>query len=576
MATATASAASWSTARTGRATSLADVDRALEQLASAKGQLRQIPLARRIDLARQCLEGVVGVAREWVSAACEAKGLVPGTSAGSEDVGNGVLATVRYLRLIIQSLADIERQGVPQLPGRIETHPSGRLAVQVVPTRGLFDGIAFSGFRADVWQMPGVNRDNLAQNMAKYYREGQQDEGLALVLGAGNVSSIPPTDAFAKIFQEGKVVLLKMNPVNEYLGPIFERAFQPLVRENLLRIIYGGADVGSYATNHELVDEVHITGSVHSHDAIVWGPPGPERDERRAANNPLLHKPITSELGNVTPWVVVPGPYTDKQLRFHAENLVSTITNNCSFNCAATKAIVTWKRWPQRDTFLNYVREILTKVPPRRAYYPGAEDRYRRWTGETPVDCGPGCLPWTLKLNVHPEEHPQYFGEESFVCVCVETGLDANDETDFLPRAAQFCNDRLFGTLGASVLAHPQFRRGRGNEEAFQKLIAELRYGTIGINYWCALSYAMIAPPWGGYPGGTIQNPTSGIGWVHNTYLFDQPEKTVLEGPFTVFPKPLWFPSVKNADAVTWKVVDLYHRPSVFRVPGLLLSALSG
>ena len=46
-----------------------------------------------------------------------------------------------------------------------------------------------------------------------------------LVLGAGNVSSIPATDTISKVFQEGQVVLLKMNPVNEYLGPIFERLF---------------------------------------------------------------------------------------------------------------------------------------------------------------------------------------------------------------------------------------------------------------------------------------------------------------------------------------------------------------
>ena len=109
-----------------------------------------------------------------------------------------------------------------------------------------------------------------------------------LVLGAGNVSSIPTTDAFTKLFQEGRTVLLKMNPVNESLGPIFERAYAPLIDAGYLQIIYGGPEVGAAAVEHELVGEVHITGSINSHDAIVWGPAGPERDRRKRDNDPVL------------------------------------------------------------------------------------------------------------------------------------------------------------------------------------------------------------------------------------------------------------------------------------------------
>ena len=37
---------------------------------------------------------------------------------------------------------------------------------------------------------------------------------VALILGAGNVSSIPPMDALYKSFAEGFVNVVKMNPVN--------------------------------------------------------------------------------------------------------------------------------------------------------------------------------------------------------------------------------------------------------------------------------------------------------------------------------------------------------------------------
>ncbi len=562
--------------RTANVTDHPQIDRALQELSAAKSKFRQMSMRERIALAAGCLEGVAATAREWVEAACKAKGIEPSNSARGEEVGSGPLATARYLRLLIQVLSDIDEMGVPRLPGELVTGPDGRLRVQVVPTRGLFDSVAFQGFKSHVWMQPGVTQANLPEHQASYYRRGCVDEGISLVLGAGNVSSIAPTDAFSKLFHEGKVVLLKMNPVNEYLGPIFARAFAPLIDAGLLRIIYGGADVGSYAIQHVLVDEVHITGSVYSHDTIVWGPPGEDRERRKAQNDPLLKKEITSELGTVTPWIIVPGPYTDKELRFQAENLASSITNNASFNCIATKMVITWKKWPERQKFLDYLSEILAKVPPRKAYYPGAVDRYKKFAGKQAVDCPAGACPWTLVRDVDPERQPLYFEEESFVSVFAETALDAASETAFLEKAVNFANDRLWGTLGAAVMVHPAFRKQPPNEAAFQKALADLRYGTIGINHWPALSYALMSPPWGGYPDGTLADPQSGIGWVHNSYMLEKAEKTVLEGPLTMWPKPLWFPSNRSGERVSWKVVQLYHRPSIWKLPGLLMAAMRG
>ena len=311
--------------RTGKVTTREEVDRCLEQLAEGKSRFQRLSLDERIELTAACLEGMMQHARHWVEEACRAKGIPEGSPMRAEEIANGPLATARYLRLLMQSLADIKAYGVPQLPGEITEGPEGRLRVEVVPTKGLFDKLVFQGFKAHVWMERGVTRSNLREHMAGYYRRGCVESGIALILGAGNVSSIAPTDAFSKLFHEGKVVLLKMNPVNEYLGPIFERAFSPLIEGGYLRVIYGGVEVGSHAIDHSLVDEVHITGSVYSHETICWGPPGPERERRKAENDPLLKKAISSELGNGTPWGVVPGPYSEKELRFQAENVASSI-----------------------------------------------------------------------------------------------------------------------------------------------------------------------------------------------------------------------------------------------------------
>ena len=54
--------------------------------------------------------------------------------------------------------------------------------------------------------------------------------------------------------------------------------------------------------------------------------------------------------------------------------------------------------------------------------------------------------------------------------------------------------------------------------------------------------------PWGGFPEGTLEDPKSGLGWVHNTYLLDSAQKTVIEGPLTMMPKPFWFPTHRTAN----------------------------
>ncbi len=43
---------------------------------------------------------------------------------------------------------------------------------------------------------------------------------MSLVLGAGNQIAVVCTDILNKLVVEGSVVICKMNPVNEYLGPI--------------------------------------------------------------------------------------------------------------------------------------------------------------------------------------------------------------------------------------------------------------------------------------------------------------------------------------------------------------------
>ena len=86
----------------------------------------------------------------------------------------------------------------------------------------------------------------------------------------------------------------------------------------------------------------------------------------------------------------------------------------------------------------------------------------------------------------------------------------------------------------------------------------------------------MMSPPWGGYPSGTLADAQSGIGSVHNTFMLEHVQKTVLEGPLAIWPKPFWFPTHKAPEPIAWKVLELYHKPSAWKLPGLILASLKG
>lgn len=53
--------------------------------------------------------------------------------------------------------------------------------------------------------------------------------------------------------------------------------------------------------------------------------------------------------------------------------------------------------------------------------------------------------------------------------------------------------------------------------------------------------------------GHTPADISSGVGWVHNTYLFDWPQKSVLYAPWSYSPRPLWSAGQTNLQmALPW------------------------
>jgi len=528
-------------ARTGRET----WDAALDRVSSRKQAWTEVPIARRIAYLRSAADGILRVAPAWVEEACRNRGVDPGSPLAGEEWIAGPAVTLRTFRLYVRAL---EFDGSPPFAGPVREAPDG-LRVPVFPL-DLADRTLYLGMSAEVRLRAGMPATQGAVYRAK--RSGEARRGaVALVLGAGNISSIPAYDLAYKLFVEDEVVVLKMNPVNAYLGPFLEEAFRDLIADGFLAIVHGGQEAGEYLCADPRVDTIHLTGSDRTYDAIVWGADPAERERRRASGTPRNDKPFTAELGCVTPVVIVPGNWSRADLAFQAEHVAGMVAHNASFNCNAAKVLVTARGWPQRGPFLDAVRAALCRTEARRAYYPGAGERYRAFLERYPSaevlgERGEDVVPWTLIPDVPARDGEYALTREAFCGVLAEVAVDATDAETFLARAVPLCNDTLWGTLSCCVLVDRP-TRGR-HREAIDRAISDLRYGGVAINAWPGLLYGIGNTTWGAYPGHTREDIGSGVGVVHNGLWLDHAEKSVLYAPFRMWPKPVYFAGHRTLD----------------------------
>ena len=565
-----------------------ELDAALETLRQQAPEWASTPIEGRLELLKQLRAGFLDVAEEWADACARAEGLRPGTPRAGEEWLVGPYLIQRNLRLLEEALEDIRVHGRPRIPGPVRTRAGSegeQVTAEVFPA-SLWDKVMFPGVTAEVWMEPGLHAEDLANTQARAYRplpasaeeatgadaDGVPLAGVALVLGAGNVSSIGPTDALYKFFVENRVVIYKMHPVNAYLGPLMVRACQSLVDGGFLRVVYGGAEVGDYLCTHENVDEIHITGSDKTVEAIAFGT-GEEAERRKAEKNPRIDKTFTAELGNVSALIVVPGPWDDRDFAYQAENIASSLTNNAGFNCNATRVIVQHAGWEGRGRLLDGVRGAFEATRARDAYYPGADDRYGRFleahpNAETLGEAGEDQLPWTLIPDLSPDAEGEIcYSMEAFCGLTSETALEAADAAEFLDRAVDFANDKLWGTLNVTLVIHPKSLRDPATQAAFERALANLRFGTVSVNHWAGVCFGLMTSTWGAFPGHDLYHIESGFGVVHNTLMFGRPQKTVVRAPFRAWPKPPWFSNHASAHKLGRALTEFEAHPSVWKLP---------
>lgn len=525
------------------------IDAAIDELRDGTRIWSALTLAQRATLLRGIRSAVALVAEEWADVAATSKGLAPGHPLRGEEWLGGPYGALVALDAYVSTLEDLAVGRSPIERARTGVAPGRRTVVHTSPTSPI-DALLLSGFTTEVWLQPGVTAAQARRTAGLAQLRPRDSGGVGLVLGAGNVTSIPFLDVLYELLAFNRVAILKVNPTQDALVPVFERALAPLIGPGFLRIVRGGGDVGAYLTQHPGIDHVHITGSEATFRAIVWGDREPSPDAE-----PRLRVPITAELGGVSPVIVVPGEWSAADLRYQAEHIATMRLQNSGHNCIAGQVVLLSEDWPQRDAFLRELKEAYGRAPARPVWYPNSESRLEavRETYPDAVWCGDGTR--ALVTGGGDVETVEYFAPVLGVVELPGTGQA------FLDAAVDHANERLTGTLGANVLVDPVTQRRLGAR--LERAVAKLRYGTVALNAWTAFGFLTPTATWGAFPGGTIADAPSGIGVVHNAFLLADVERTVVRGPFrpfprslgrsrfSVLPKPPWFVTARTGARVS-------------------------
>lgn len=548
------------------------IDTALAELTAHKDAWLVVSVMERIQILDEIARRLADVAERWAVTSAEAKGYGAGHAVEGDEWAMFAGMPRNILRLK-EVLTDVQTKGRPQLPAGFVKR-GDQLTAQTFPIQSL-EKAMFAGYSTELWFEPGVSEEDALASQARIYHDARQSGKLALILGAGNVSMLVPCDVTTKLFLENQVVLLKMNPVNDYLGPLIEEAYRPLIERGFLRLVYGGAKEGAYLCKHRAVDVIHMTGSDKTYDAIVFGV-GEIGEKNKQAQKPLLKKPITAELGGVNPLIIVPGNWTDVELHEQAKQIAFWLAVNAGFNCLSPRVIITDKNWDLREKFLNAVESALGEYPVRKAYYPNAQrfhDEFLKAHKKAKQigSAGEGELPWTFIPNLDPKKKKDIaFRSEAFCGLFAETALDAKDPADFISKAVTFANETLWGNLTAYVIVSDN--ADANIKSALEQGIADLKYGTICINVFAGLAYVFMSAPWGAFPGNTLYDVQSGIGNVNNIFMFEKIQKGVYRAPFKKQPDNTTH--TPSYVASTKAIAKLFGKPTWMNFIRLILAGM--
>ena len=538
-----------------------DVDRNISTLRLNSQAFSKIENILLSDMFDECIQNIKSIAYFWATIGADNKGIKGTVAEGEEWLGGPFASTIA-----LQYYIDFLRNNTVITEDLINDNK-----IHIFPNKPI-EKLLFPFITADMHFSKNMSKSDIINSRGFGTRLGFKN-GISLILGAGNVSSIPLLDTIYDMVVNRHCILLKLNPVNEYLKPVFEKVFENFISRGFMVVTTGDINVSSYMTAHSGITNMHLTGSDKTYENIVYGSTLNEKDKGKKTLPKKNKKPFTTELGNVTPFIIHPGKWSTSEIKYQARKIVTAKLNNNGFNCIAAQVIVLPKNWKQSQQLVEAIKKQLATEKDRLAYYPNSTETLKRLKSnktifqENDLTCATPHLTKDLELNDYYEKNEVWSSTLFFKY------LEHDNDLDYVNKAISYVNQDVWGNLGVAVLIKKH--DSKKVKDITKNYVDNLKYGTIAINEWPALGFIIPTMPWGGYPGNKDSDIQSGQGYVHNAYFFESPLKGVLYSKFKLpIVDPVWFTSNKKGSKV-FKYLTYYQiENSKINLIKLIFSAL--
>ncbi len=514
-----------------------DIDRFITTLRTKSKEYNSINNVQLASMLEETISNIKEVSFFWATICSDNKGTTKTPAEGEEWLGGpfaSVLATQYYIKSLTNDDDLIEKN-----------YNSEENSYKVFPNN-FIERITFPFIDAKVIFNKSMSFDdiNKYRGFSKRY---DIEPSITLVLGAGNFSSIPYLDVLYHLITRKSVILLKLNPVNEYLKPVFEKVFQNFIERGYIIVTTGNIDESKYMATHPGINHIHLTGSDKTFEDIVYGRELTEKERKSKSLSKKNNKPITSELGNVTPIIIHPGKWSTSDIKYQARKIVTAKLNNNGFNCIAAQVVVLPDGWGQTETLIKFVKHYMSKSKERKAYYPDSIERLEKLEKDKGYERVNALSCVTPHLTREIKAYSKFEIDEVWSSTIYFKKIEYTSIEDFANKAVDYCNDELWGNLGVSVIIKDHDKKF--NKDITNLYIDKLNYGTVAINEWAAIGYIIPQLPWGGFPGNKDNDIQSGQSVVHNSMLFESPLKGVVNTKFRIsrIIDPPWFVTNKKA-----------------------------
>ena len=542
-----------------------DIDRKINSLRINSKQFASIQNSELISMFEECIQNIKSVAYYWANVGSDNKGVTDTPAEGEEWLG-GPFASVFGLQYYIDTLKDVKKPLDESLLNK-------ELNTYKVFPNNFLEKVFFPFISAEVKFNKNLSFNDI-QKYRGYAMRYSHEQNVTLVLGAGNVSCIPLLDVIYHMVTKRSVVYLKLNPVNDYLLPVYEKIFKNFISRGFMVVSKGSLEESEYMVQHKGIDHIHLTGSDETYELIVYGKKLNDNEKKLKFLKKLNPVSFSSELGNVTPIIIHPGKWSTGELKFQARKIVTAKLNNGGFNCISAQVVILPENWKYTDKLIMYIKQYMKKIDNRFSYYPNSLDlltkleKDNNYTRENAETCA------TPHLTREIKAYSKYETSEVWGTSIYFKKINANNDNDYVKKVVDYCNDTLWGNLGATVLFKKY--KSKKNKESINYYINNLKYGTVAINEWSAIGFIIPTLPWGGYPGNKDNNIQSGQDFVHNSLFFESPLNGIVYSRFRMsnIIDPLWFVTNKKGKKVFKNLTYFQIDKSFYNFIKLSFSAL--